>query len=371
MNYKRDILNFFRLDRSNLLKFSLGFLLNSVLISIFTILLLFMLYLLTTITYNSVIWFVDLIFGAKVSLKISLVILLIILLKLQSRRIYAKYLDAKISRYIKIQDKDGLNKYKMILMMLGVYISISVLGLAVYRLSGNDLSISNKSDIINIFIWATYLIAPIVAIWVFSNWKVEFREREKYKVLTDLEENLVNIEDGFKVLRNYVKASWDYRVLKISKIKNYHKLYLHYAPFREIFFSDEHLTELIIGNYEVNSNCVEIMVKNRSSALKNYNNFIVNRFKYEYYESDLNNFSLYKDQLKLVKDKLSIAATLISSDIFDMKSDELAVGDINNWIYYFNSTKNESIAIDLQEFIGLSSNVLKEIKEIKNGLLKD
>ncbi|KJV37904.1 hypothetical protein [Acinetobacter brisouii] len=370
MNYKRYILDFFSLDRGNLLKFFLGFLLNLVLILILSIFLLFVFCLLTIITYKILVLFVFLIFGAKIYLNILLLFLLIVLFKLQSRRRYAKYFDAKISRYIKNQDKDGLNKYKMILMMLGVYFSISVLGLVVYRVSGNELSISNKSDIINIFIWATYLIAPIVAIWVFSNWKVEFREREKYKVLTDLEENLVNIEDSFVVLDNYVKISWDYKVFKLSRSRTYHNFYFDNTDYRSIFFSNNYLTKIMPVGFDVDFNCIEIMVENISSALKYYNNFIISRFKYEYYESDLDDFELYKYQLNLVKQKLSTAATLISSDIFDVKSNEIPVGDVNDWIAYFNSTKNESIAFDLQEFSGLSRNILREIKEMKNGLLK-
>lgn len=204
MNYKKCILKFFSLDRSNLLKFSLGFLLNSVLILIFSILLLFIVYFLTAITYNSVIWFVGLIFGAKIYLKIWLLFLLIVLLKLQSRRRYAKYFDAKISRYIKNQDKDGLNKYKMILMMLGVYISIAVLGLVVYRVSGNELSISNKSDIINIFIWATYLLAPIVAIWVYSDWKDPYKLNKKIEIIDDIEAQILSLETCSRELNKII-----------------------------------------------------------------------------------------------------------------------------------------------------------------------
>lgn len=365
MNYKRYILNFFRLDRSNLLKFSLGFLLNSVLISISTILLLFMLYLLTTITYNSVMWFVGLIFGAKVSLKISLLVLLIILLKLQSRRRYAKYLDAKISRYIKSQDKDGLNKYKMILMMLGVYISISVIGLVVYRVSGNDLSISNKSDIINIFIWATYLIAPIVAIWVFSSWKIEFREREKYQALSDLERKVNNISQYFKKLDSMIHLTWDEKILKIAN-ERFMQSFFDKAEFKSIFFKSN-----IFHNIE--TNFLDILDKDRKKALQSYNDFILNRANFNILDNELKNLHEFDSAVLYdLKTKLSSVSTMIlSKNLLKNISDSYPLTHGAQWIYECNKMKKDTIDIDFNDFNICVNKILKEIKLQKIKIINE
>lgn len=365
MNYKRYILNFFRLDRSNLLKFSLGFLLNSVLILIFSTILYIILYFLTMITYNSVIWFVGLIFGAKISLKISLLVLLIILLKLQSRRRYAKYLDAKLSRYIKKQDKDGLNKYKMILMMLGVYISISVLGLAIYRLSGNDLSISNKSDIINIFIWATYLIAPIVAIWVFSSWKIEFREREKYQALSDLERKVNNINQYFKKLNKMIHLTWDEKNLKIANTRCM-QLFFNRDDFKSIFFNLN-----IINNME--TNLLDILEKDRKRALQSYNDFILSRANFNILDNEVKNLHEFDSAVLYdLKTKLSSVSTMIlSENLFENISKSYPLSQGAQWINQCSQMKKDTINIDFNDFDLCVDKILKEIKLQKIKIIND
>lgn len=74
-------------------------------------------------------------------------------------------------KYFHYKNKDDVRKYKAILFMLLVYISICAVGFAFYRLTGGEWSQQNASNIINIFIWATYLIAPMVVIWAYINWK--------------------------------------------------------------------------------------------------------------------------------------------------------------------------------------------------------
>lgn len=100
--------------------------------------------------------------------------------------IWRKEVSLKIYKYIKIfknkyfysKDKENVDKYRSVILFLGVYFSICLVGLSFYQLNGNDWSKANKADIINIFIWATYLITPIVAIWVFSDWRIQ----KKYEV---------------------------------------------------------------------------------------------------------------------------------------------------------------------------------------------
>ncbi len=76
-----------------------------------------------------------------------------------------------IEKYFSDKENEGVNKYKMILMMLCIYISICLVGFSFYGFSGGKWNEANAANIINIFIWATYLIAPVVVIWVYIDWK--------------------------------------------------------------------------------------------------------------------------------------------------------------------------------------------------------
>ncbi|WP_151812354.1 hypothetical protein [Acinetobacter bereziniae] len=365
MNYKRYILNFFSLDRSNLLKFSLSFLLNLVIILIFSILSIFILYLLTIITYKSVISFVGLIFGAKIYLKISLLVLLIILLKLQGRRRYVKYFDAKLSRYIKKQDKDDLNKYKMILKILGIYILISVLGLVVYRVSGNDLSTSNKSDLINIFIWATYLIAPIVAIWVFSSWKIEFRERAKYQALSELEGKINNISQYFNKLNKMIRLTWDEKNLKIANARCMQSFF-NRDDFKNIFF---HFN--ILHNME--TNFLDILEKDRKRALQSYNDFILSRANFNILDNEVKNLNEFDSAVLYdLKAKLSSVSTMILSDnLFENISKNYPLSQSTQWINQCIKMKKDTIDIDFNDFNLCVNKMLKEIKLQKIKIIND
>ncbi|WP_143222490.1 hypothetical protein [Acinetobacter terrae] len=105
-----------------------------------------------------------------------------------SNNIYRFFENFKENK-LNIQHRESIEKYKSVLLFLGVYISICLIGLKFYNLNGNDWNKNNKADIINIFIWATYLITPIVAIWVFSDWRIQ----KKYEVNKDTCLNLLTV----------------------------------------------------------------------------------------------------------------------------------------------------------------------------------
>lgn len=97
-------------------------------------------------------------------------------------------------KYFHFKNKDDVIKYKAILLMLFFYISICAVGFIFYRLTGGEWSQKNASNIINIFIWATYLIAPMAVIWVYIDWKSPKRyELEKQYA----EELLKNINEVY------------------------------------------------------------------------------------------------------------------------------------------------------------------------------
>lgn len=105
-----------------------------------------------------------------------------------SLKIY-KCIEIFKNKYFNSKDKENVEKYRSVIFFLGVYFSICLIGLSFYQLNGNDWSTDNKADIINIFIWATYLITPIVAIWVFSDWRIQ----KKYEVNKDTSLNLLTV----------------------------------------------------------------------------------------------------------------------------------------------------------------------------------
>ncbi|MEN8549730.1 hypothetical protein ABFW07_10435 [Acinetobacter soli] len=123
-----------------------------------------------------------------------------------------RYIEIFKNKYFYSKDKESVEKYRNIILFLGVYFSICLVGLSFYQLNGNDWNKNNKADIINIFIWATYLITPIVAIWVFSDWRIQ-KEYEVNKetslslltVILEMEnclEELMAVATEFRCLKN-------------------------------------------------------------------------------------------------------------------------------------------------------------------------
>lgn len=97
-----------------------------------------------------------------------------------------------MNKYFHHKNRDDMFKYKAILFMLLVYISICAVGFSFYRLAGGEWNQQNASNIINIFIWATYLIAPMVVIWAYINWKspkqYELEKQYAEKLLENINE---------------------------------------------------------------------------------------------------------------------------------------------------------------------------------------
>jgi len=87
-----------------------------------------------------------------------------------SLKIY-KYIEIFKNKYFNSKNKENVEKYKSVILFLGVYISICAVGFTFYRLTGGEWDQKNASNIINIFTWATYLIAPMAVIWAYINWK--------------------------------------------------------------------------------------------------------------------------------------------------------------------------------------------------------
>ncbi len=134
-----------------------------------------------------------------------------------SLKIY-KYIEVFKNKYFYSKNKENIEKYKNVILFLCVYASICIVGLSFYHLNGNAWSEKNKSDIINIFIWATYLIAPVVAIWVYSDWKDPYTLNKKIDLIHELEDQILNLEVA---ARDLDKLTQDYIN---NRIKNYYEL---------------------------------------------------------------------------------------------------------------------------------------------------
>ncbi|KAB1860002.1 hypothetical protein F4W09_02465 [Acinetobacter tandoii] len=87
-----------------------------------------------------------------------------------SLRIY-NYIGTLRNKYFDSKNKENVEKYKSVILFFCVYAFICFVGLIFYKINGHGWNAGNKGDIINIFIWATYLIAPLVVIWAFSDWR--------------------------------------------------------------------------------------------------------------------------------------------------------------------------------------------------------
>ncbi|KYQ80100.1 hypothetical protein AWW73_17715 [Acinetobacter lactucae] len=268
------------------------------------------------------------------------------------------------NKIFKKKNAENINKYKMILMMLGIYISICCLGLAFYRALGNEIDVDNKSDILNIFIWATYLIAPIVAIWVFSNWKVEFRDRERYNSLFYLNEKINETFLATHKMNNKIKETWDQKVNEIA-VSQYSFVNIH-----------KELPEIFINNYDRDSNFIvfeeyeKYLLSSTEAFFEAYNDIKNYKHKYNIVLIDIEEeFKEYLDSLEAIKSKLTPYSALFCSNFYESKAEKYGVFGMKGWIYELILNK-QKIIYNLEKF-DLSVKQLqlvieKEIKDILN-----
>lgn len=267
------------------------------------------------------------------------------------------------NKLFKNKDAENINKYKMILMMLGIYISICCLGLAFYRVLGNELNFKNKSDILNIFIWATYLIAPIVAIWVFSNWKVEFRDRERYNALFYLNEKINETFLATHKMNNKIKETWDQKVNDICGSR--YSLFNIHKKFPEIFINsyyDKDSNFIVFEEYE------KYLLNSTKAFFEAYNDIKNYKHRYNIILMDVEEeFKEYLDILEDIKSKLTPYSVLFSSNFYESQAEKYE--DIKGWIdelilnkqkFIYNLEKFDLSVTQLQVIIE------KEIKDILN-----
>lgn len=92
-----------------------------------------------------------------------------------------KEITALAISYLEKIDK----KFKAIILFTVVYISLLLVTLLFYRAIKGEWA---ATDVINIMMWGTYLLAPVVVIWAFNDWKDqshrELLRNESNKILT-------------------------------------------------------------------------------------------------------------------------------------------------------------------------------------------
>lgn len=161
-----------------------------------------------------------------------------------------------IENYFNDKESGGVNKYKMILMMLCIYISICLIGFLFYALAGGKWNEANAANIINVFIWATYLIAPIVAIWVYSDWREPHKLNKKLDLINEIEGQILSLERCSRELNELINSYLS------DPNKPYSKLQIEYNQFTRK-----------MANLEILSRQLEMNIKLEkiSKQLSNFN----------------------------------------------------------------------------------------------------
>lgn len=150
-----------------------------------------------------------------------------------------------IEKYFNDKESGGVNKYKMILMMLCIYISICLIGFSFYGLAGGKWNEASTANIINIFVWATYLIAPIVAIWVYSDWREPHKLNKKLDLINEIEGQILSLERCSRELNELINNY-------LSDLnKPYSKLQIEYNQFTRKMANLEILSRQLEMNIEL------------------------------------------------------------------------------------------------------------------------
>ncbi|KQE00701.1 hypothetical protein APD32_00005, partial [Acinetobacter baumannii] len=153
-------------------------------------------------------------------------------------------------------NREGLEKYKNILFLLLLYLLICSVGIKFYQFNGNEWSEENKGDIINIFIWTTYLIAPIVAIWVYSDWREPHKLNKKLDLINEIENQILCLERCSRELNELINSYLN------DPQKPYSELQLEYNQFTRKMANLEILSRQLEMNAEL---------KQISKKLSNFN----------------------------------------------------------------------------------------------------
>src|SRR5690606_38862341 len=121
---------------------------------------------------------------------------------------YKSELEYKVEAYrrlirlkdYKLRNNNGYIKFKMVIFILIIYISICLVGFSFYLSMGQKFDEKSVSNIINVFIWATYILTPIVAVWVFNDWKDQKKYELKKENSFKLFESILNIQNTLEEL---------------------------------------------------------------------------------------------------------------------------------------------------------------------------
>ncbi|MBF1882181.1 hypothetical protein ISX05_17600 [Acinetobacter baumannii] len=159
-------------------------------------------------------------------------------------------------KYFSSKNREGLEKYKNILFLLLLYLLICSVGIKFHQFNGNEWSEENKGDIINIFIWTTYLIAPIVAIWVYSDWREPHKLNKKLDLINEIENQILCLERCSRELNELINSYLN------DPQKPYSELQLEYNQFTRKMANLEILSRQLEMNAEL---------KQISKKLSNFN----------------------------------------------------------------------------------------------------
>ncbi|MBI0393480.1 hypothetical protein [Acinetobacter bereziniae] len=151
----------------------------------------------------------------------------------------------------KLRNNNGYIKFKMVIFILLIYISICLVGFSFYLSMGQKFDEKSVSNIINVFIWATYILTPIVAVWVFNDWKDQKKYELKKENSFKLFESILNIQN---TLEELMALTQEFRYLKNDEEKNFFgkecdKAVLKYYEQLNVLKSNNNLHHGLVRNY--------------------------------------------------------------------------------------------------------------------------
>lgn len=132
-------------------------------------------------------------------------------------------------KYFIDKNEGDVNKFYLILLILCIYLAICAVGFSFFKALGQEWDEDNVGNIINIFIWATYLLTPIVAIWVYSDWREPHKLNKKIELVSEIENKMTEIEETVSDIEDKLNLFYEQNEPFRDLNKKYHKLHRQLA----------------------------------------------------------------------------------------------------------------------------------------------
>lgn len=272
-------------------------------------------------------------------------------------------------RLIRLKDYNLRNnndyiKFKMVISILLIYLSICLVGFSFYLSMGQKFDGNSVSNIINIFIWATYLLAPIVVIWVYIDWKTPKQYELEKEYAEKILENLTDVYHLVferAVTLKFLENIGDYAILinkEVLEKNTYSNSYFYKA---HTFFDLLNSISKIKMNKKLLDNLERItqLVDGQSKHILERYNIYYRDFSEELKSKKTGTNCTSYDNIVLTKEQL-FAKIQIKWYLEDKLESEVI--EENGTVIKFEYTFKEHIDILKKEYEKISSELIKYIK---------